>query len=104
MQLNGVFRSPMMMFLIAMSVALFVLLARVSLTGTAFDNDRYRLVLDAPGCLAVAKLGLTITPLANDQACQLHTAADFSLKWVYLGQGGDIRLHPDHVIAAQKIR
>lgn len=93
-----------MLLLIALSVVLFVLLARALLTGTVLDNDRYRLVLDAPGCLAVAKLGLTITPLANDSACQLDTAADFSLKWVYLGQGSDLRLHPDHVVAAQMIR
>lgn len=104
MQLNRVFRSPMMLLLIALSVALLVLLVRVSLTGTTLDSDRYRLVLDAPGCLAVAKLELTIKPLANDQSCQVDTAADFSLKWVYLGQDGDIRLHPDRVIAAQEIR
>ena len=94
----------MLLLLIALSVALLVLLVRVSLTGSALDGERYRLVLDAPGCLAVAKLGLTVTLLANDQACQLDTAADFSLKWVYLGEGGDLRLHPDRVIAAQKVR
>ena len=101
---NRLLRSPMLLLLITLSVALLVLLVRVSLTGGALDGDRYRLVLDAPGCLAVAKLGLTVTLLANDQACQLDTAADFSLKWVYLGEGNDLRLHPDRVIAAQKVR
>lgn len=104
MPINRVLRTPMISLLIALSVALLVLLARVSLTGTAFDDDRYRLILDAPGCLAVARLGLTTTPVVNDQACLFETSADFSLKWVYLGQGGDLRLHPDRVIAAKKIR
>ena len=104
MTTNRVLRSPMMLLLIALSVALLVLLVRVSLTGSVLEGDRYHLILDAAGCLAVAKLGLTITPLANDHACQLDTTADFSLKWVYLGEGADLRLHPDRVIAAQIVR
>ena len=90
--------------MLALIIVPCVLIATLVWIDSSPEGKRYRLILDDKACLAASSLGLKATAPANGTACTLETETDFSLNWIFLGQGGDIRMNRDHIIAAQKIR
>ena len=82
---------------IGLMLAVIACLEVIMVTGVDGPQKSRHLILDAPGCEGVRRLGLTPSPVDRG-VCELEVKAAVSLSWI---RGGNVDIRAGHLLVVE---